>query len=180
MKKTGVLVLVLYFFSISLASEEIYKTVDEEGRISFSSSGGDEAERVDVKDANVVTLPKFSPPVEGVKTGPEKYKSLIFTAPEEAVTEIRGKELPYTLNVRVSSEPELQDKFGHRYQFYFDGEVAGKPSSTASIGFKDLHRGSYQVTVAIIDTDNNNKELIRSETIMVNVRQHSAPRPSPR
>lgn len=180
---TGLLV------SAGLVAEEIYKSVDENGRITFSSSGGDQAEKIEVKEPNVVVLPKVAKPEVSGEDGVAgdqglakalPYTKLVITKPEEAVTEVRGVELPYRLDVNVMSEPALQSSLGHRYQFYFDGKPVGKPSTRNSIAFADLYRGSYQVSVAIVDTKSKNRELIRSESAQINIRQSTAPQKSPR
>lgn len=171
-----------FIFTSLVIAEEVYKTVDENGRVTFSSKGSQDAKKIDVRGANKVTLPKL----EAVEGGSEtqlkakKYQSLAFTNPSETQTDLYGKELPYRLNATVSLKPNLQSNLGHRYQFYFDGKKVGKLSTNGYIGFGDLYRGSHTMAVAVVDTLNRNKVLIRSETMTVNIHQNSAPRKAPR
>ena len=162
-----------------LVAEEVYKTVDEEGRVSFSSSGAAGAEKVQVKDANSISLPKKTAEQKRleakrrVEAETIPYTALVFLNPEEKITYIKGVELPYRIDVRVNLTPSLQVKRQHRFQYYFDGEPVGKPSSHAFITLADIHRGSYSLSVTVIDTLNDNEELIRSEAVELNVDQHS-------
>lgn len=136
----------------------VYKTVNKDGTVSFSSSPQNSAaKKVEVKQANSISLPKAQEKDADKgekakkKLGPEvHYTSLTITSPTDK-TVIRNKPMPTSLDVNVEANPKLDTEHGHQFQYQLNGATYGSETEATSITLTDLNRGSYSITVNIVN-----------------------------
>lgn len=143
----------------SLASAEIYKTVDKDGRITFSDTPPPHtnAEPIELKSLN--TTP---PPVEMSTQFPSAQPDydnhtyqIQLTAPINGAT-LMPNERSIVISANVT--PNLQD--GDMVAFKLDGQVMAKTNETVYT-LVEPPRGEHSVSVAIIDGDGN--EIAQSD-----------------
>lgn len=151
------------------STAEIYKTVDDDGKVIFSDSPkGKSAKPVDLPPVNTqpatrITI-KLSPPKDDEKEEESESGdySITMTAPGNETTVTMGQ---LTLASQVSLTPALQDD--HRIQFYLDGDKRGVASKASSYVYKDLFRGTHTIHAAVVDK--KGKVLTQSKAITIYV-----------
>lgn len=173
--------LLLTGFMLALAASSvtagaIYKSVDEEGNVTFSDEPSPGAEQIKKKE--VPTVPSRAPKVDfssGNDTDKEKeaagvYRAIAIVSPQHdtAVRENSGK-----LSVSVAIEPALAET--HEVVLYMDGQPAARSPSPV-FQFSNIDRGTHTLTAAVVNSDGD--ELIRSETISFTLLRHSTQHPN--
>jgi len=164
-----ILTAILALLSYQSPLADIYKTVDEDGKVIFTDTPKDKkAEPVDLPEVNTqpaipITI-KLSPPKDEKKKEERKpgdYK-ITMTAPANETTVTMGQ---MTLASKVTITPELED--GHKIQFYLDSTKQGKASTATNYTYKDLYRGTHSIHAAIVDK--KGKVLKQSEAVTIYV-----------
>ncbi len=183
LKATQALILLLCLFSLANANEEVYKSVDEQGNVTFTDQAEEGAEAVEVKPTNTVTLPEVPPLIEDPLDTQEEtaeteekvsrtgyYKKLEILYPEQDLS-IRDIELPTSLDIRVALQPELLADEGHGFRYYINGAMNAELTTLSVMRVEDLYRGAYMIKVIVVDEDN--QQLIESETVEFAIHQNS-------
>ena len=153
-------------------SAEMYRWVDEKGKVHFSDKPqGNNAESYQPK-TELLTVPAgqgggLQPINRPAPTGPAKYKSLRVTAP--ANDHVFTPDKTASIAVSVSVQPGLNSSQGHLLSLYVDGELYAK-GSQFSFNLTGLHRGTH--TVQAVITDAKGKRLKSSETVNFHVQKH--------
>ena len=140
------------------ATAQVYKSVDADGKVTFTDQPDAQAEAVDIKTPN--TLPavtnKTAPPTEReIVTG---YTSVAISSPADNSIIANGL-LPFT--VTAATQPAL--KKTHKLQLKIDGEVHS--TSTGSFAIDGMYRGEHHFQVEILDK--NNQPIKQSAPIKV-------------
>ena len=166
----------------SFAGTKIYRTVDENGTVTFTDKppAGEQVEAapLDVKPANVYAPASRSRDAAGrdlwIVDGAEgsensddageqvfTYQSLEITSPsaDEAVRSNNGN-----LSVTVAIRPHLDG--AHRLQLSLDGATAATSSGT-SFALKNVSRGTHVASVSVVD--DNGAVLITSGSVEFHV-----------
>lgn len=137
-------------------AEEIYKTVDENGKVIYTDTPTKEGEKVEMQELNTVPPPEYRPrpsssSSEGGSSmdGPPNYQ-LYFSSPADG-TKVGPEQT--SLNVQVQVEPGLQS--GHLLQFFVNGQPQGTAQSSTSFVATNLMRGQKTIGVAIVDQQGN-------------------------
>lgn len=143
-----------------MSTAQVYKSVDADGKVTFTDQPSAKAEAVDVSTPNTVpavTAPNKPAAVENQETG-SGYTSVSITGPADNSIIANGL-LPST--VTANTRPALQE--GHKLQLNIDG----KPHSTSAGSFTidSMRRGEHQFQVVIIDEDK--QVLKRSASVKV-------------
>jgi hypothetical protein len=82
-----------------------------------------------------------------------------------------------TVNASIAVEPALQE--GHQVQVFLNGSVyVGWPSTQLGYTMQNLYRGSYTLSVRILDF--NGRPLCQGSTVNFHVRQPSLLSPARR
>lgn len=166
----GILVAVSIPFT---AGAEIYKSVNEEGNVTFSDKPTPGAEEIEKKD--VPTVPSRMPQADiggsNDETGEEekeagnRYDSIAIVSPENdtAIRENSGQ-----VSVSVSVQPALAET--HQIALYMDGTEAAR-SRTPTFQFSNVDRGTHTLAAAVVGSDGN--EIVRSDSISFTLLRHS-------
>ena len=154
---------------VSLAGNaQIYKTVDEEGNVSYSDmpTAGGASEEVEVQHINTTPPPPTAAPRRQQQTAEEEPATVtyqpVITAPANETTIPMG---PGNFSVSAQVEPPLEA--GAALQLYVDGNPEGVPQESASWSLTNVFRGAHDLEVAVVDM--NGEELARSSAVRVYV-----------
>lgn len=171
-----------------LASADVYMKKDADGSISYSDQPQPDADKVILQPVNTLGTEADKPAVPEPQNPeqinpeapqPEKeadkyavqeerkpYKSVAISSPQDQET----LQNPVTIEVKGSSEPQLQKKFNDKYALYINGTQFGEASETASFSIprEAVPRGTYTLQIAILD--DKNQALITSSMITVYVK----------
>lgn len=169
----------LFFLLASLiaagiAAADAYRWVDEDGVVHYSDRPRDGAERVDLQDANTVSVRPYARSGNQTAAVDEdsdddaeasaRYESLEITSPaaEETLWNIEG-----VLNVSLSLTPAL--KPGHRVRVYFDGEP--RMVNGTSFQLDEVWRGVHNIQVEVLNEAG--EMMIRSQPNRFYVQQNT-------
>ncbi|MEX0899219.1 MAG: DUF4124 domain-containing protein [Gammaproteobacteria bacterium] len=165
-------------------AQDVYRWVDENGVVHYSDSPREGAEKVEVREPETYSAQSALPATptardSSVKVPPDAvdaYQSVrIATPAHDSVAWNTAGEIA----VSVAVSPPLNASAGHKVLVYLDGApVAGTPVASTSIGLTGIHRGTYQLSAAIVD--GGGRQILRSETITFHVRQTSIQNPQRR
>lgn len=146
---------------------QIYKTVDEDGNVSYSDlpAAGGASEKVEVQHINTTPPPPTVTPQRQSQAEEEPaavgYQPVI-TAPANETTIPMG---PGNFSVSAQVEPPLES--GAALQLYVDGNPEGVPQDSANWSLTNVFRGAHDLEVAVVDM--NGEELARSPAVRVYV-----------
>lgn len=155
----------------------IYKSVDEEGHVTFSDTQTPGAEEIEKKD--IPTVPTRVPQADfsgdsnetdDEKEATSRYDSIAIVSPENdtAIRENSGQ-----VSVSVSVQPALAE--AHQIVLYMDGTEAAR-SRSPIFQFSNVDRGTHTLTAAVVGSDGN--EIIRSDSISFTLHRHSVQNPN--
>lgn len=153
------------------ASAEMYRWVDEKGKVHFSD-----------RPPTGETKPYEPPPILTVPAGPAgdfssddktdkkptKYKSISIITPADDT--VFTPDRTASIITAINLQPGLQAEFGHQVGLYLDGELYSK-GSQFSFTLKDLPRGTHTLSAAVLSKKGN--PIIKSDSISFHVQKHS-------
>lgn len=150
---------ILVFLSVialttpSMAAD-VYKTVDEDGNVTFTDSPPKDkpAEKIKLKETNT------QPPVEfrsrrgsDGREGPEEetgpYNPRIVSPPNEYQMGPREA----SLSITVETDRPLDD--GHSFQLFVNGAAHAEPTQSSSLTLTNVRRGRKDITVSVVDAE---------------------------
>ncbi|MYM64121.1 DUF4124 domain-containing protein [Pseudomaricurvus sp. HS19] len=140
--------------STSGTHAEIYKSVDKDGKITFSDKpvGAEKVEELDLPPINSQSPAEAAPPIN---TSPEDDGTAVEYS-LSIVSPASGSQIPMgqsRVSVSVSVSPGLHAD--HQLQAMLNGAPFGEPASGTLLVLEYLHRGENQLSVAVIDTEGN-------------------------
>lgn len=151
-----------------LYAETVYKSIDINGNVIFSDKPSANAEKIEIKEAQSInmpriTLPDYEPPEKNEKQ--VHYTSLLITRPEHdsTINDDTG-----TINVDLVIDPALRDT--DLFALYLDDQrvsTGASPSFTLS----NVDRGTHNLKVVVIDKAD--KVLKESDAVVVHLRRTS-------
>lgn len=147
-----------------IASEEVYRSVDKDGRPVFSDKPTTGSTPVDVRPPNTMQElapagPRATVPTAGETPPPPVYSTLRIASPENGgtVTNPAGN-----IVAGIELSPALQP--GHRLQGLLDGQVSGMASDGGWL-FPGTTRGPHTIEVQVLD--GAGRALISSGTVNI-------------
>ncbi|WP_461517384.1 DUF4124 domain-containing protein [Porticoccus sp.] len=164
------------FFSLLLlcmaalpASAEVYKTVDDQGNVTYTDnppSDGKTVEPVDLPAIN--TQPGLQPPASARKKPAENsgYADVSILAPAQDATIPPGQ---LNVVVQIFLEPAL--KAGHRVQLLHNGQAYGEPAYATSFSIDSLIRGEHTLKAQVVDE--NGAVIAQSGSVTIHVKRTS-------
>ncbi len=166
--KANFTILLGLFLTTLISAETVYKTVDKEGNILFSDLKTENAEVIEIQDAQALDIPKvrtfkLSPPEEKHKT--LEYTKLEIVSPQNDVT-IHSNEGNVNIDTNIEPEINTQDTL----VLYLDGEQVEEGKNTRFL-LTNVDRGTHTVDVSIKNKDG--MELKRSGRITFHLRRTS-------
>lgn len=151
-------------FSMPLDAAEVYKVVDEQGRVTFTDSPpqGSKAEKVEILESNRLppAPPRPAQPENQRQSAVPDYRLAITYPPNDfhVTPGIRD------LDVEISVQPAL--RAGHRLELTDNGQVV--PGRTLQ---NIVVRGTHVLLARIVDRDSN--VVAESEPIQIHVHRPS-------
>ncbi len=154
MNKTAILTLTLVLTTavVIAGAQEVYRTVDEDGNVTFSDvAPKDDSEPLDLQQPNTYIAPELPVLTEDelpLEDEEAAYESLSITTPanDEAVRNNTGN-----VTLAAAVEPALASN--HQIQFTLDGTVVGT-GPFLSLALTNIDRGTHIVQAHILDSDN--------------------------
>lgn len=141
--------LICLFISVSITAETVYKKTNPDGSVTFTDQPSKETEEVKIRKPTTFAptqLPSLSLPTK--KLSPSYHYEINISQPANDST-IVGQ---HNVTVIVVTQPALQLGFGHKVHFQLDGESIISPSASAE--FKNVSRGTHNLSVHIVDQNN--------------------------
>ena len=159
---------------ISVYAAQIYRSVDEKGNLSFSDKESPLAEKVELENITIVSMPRRvlgssnSTRLDGERlVGKTFYKSFSILTPSDGETIRNVQEIV----VRVALEPEIVRDIGHKVVLYLDSEPHSFPPADTSMTLTGLERGKHTLEAVVFDIDET--ELIRAMPVVFYLHRHS-------
>lgn len=147
------------------ADTPVYKSVGEDGEVTYTDEPTGAAERVDLPPVPSVPPSEFEqavPPEPAVtdENQPMGYRQIEVIAPMPGETLHSN---PGNIRIVAGVDPALNIAAGDRLQFYLDGEPVGPPGVNEEILIPQVDRGTHTAAVAVIDAAGN--ALQRSDAV---------------
>lgn len=155
---------------------EIYKTVDKDGRVTYSDvpPPNTNAKPVELKSINTAPPPVAMPSDEHSPSGPRNTApqayQLKITAPVNGTTL-----LPNERSVVISTSLNTNLQNGDQFAYKLDGNILITTTET-SYNFVEPPRGEHKITVEVIDQEGTS--LAQSEAITLVVMRPLVKRPT--
>lgn len=155
----------------------IYKSVDEDGNVTYSDEPMPGAKKIEKKE--IPTVPSTVPDVDfstsGQRSGDEAgsagvYDSIAIVSPENdtAVRENAGN-----LSVSIAIQPAL--KQNHQVVLYMDGEEKARSRSPV-FQLSNIDRGTHTLTAVVLDSNGN--RLLSSDMVTFTLLRQSRLQPN--
>ena len=137
-------------FSVDALAQEVYRSSDEEGGVSFSDKPTPGAEPVKIEKGNFIPLEKVAvtPAKPDVPTGVAAYESVSITSPAD---QEKFHDNVGDINVSVSLTPALQSDAGHRLKLIFDGSPVSEPGSSTTFELRGVDRGEHSLQAVVVN-----------------------------
>ena len=169
-------------FLAKAIATEVYKTVDENGNVTFTDNPptGSDPSKVKIGPVNAQQATVLPPPEPAVSPEDETdegeaveevpYSSSLITQPLDNAAIPRGQ---LEVVVQIGLKPPLQT--GHQVKFFHNGRRMGPPTSNTRFVLTDLIRGEHKVKAQIFGADGKRKA--ETQTITFYVHRYTPPKP---
>lgn len=155
---------ILCLTSISLVSQEIYKTTNENGKVIFSDIPLGNSEKISAELTNIQKPTETTKAAKPIKRAKVKGYQAKLSSPTEGQFFSPSQR---SLAIQISLSQPLQND--HRIEFLVDGKRVGSPSSALStnvpMGIK--MRGRHQVSARVVELHGNIVSSASPVTIQV-------------
>jgi len=155
----------------SLALAEIYKSIDENGKVIYTDNprGNQKIEKVDLpavnsQPATPILQKKSAPEAKATKT------SLVIVSPANNAQIPTGQ---FEIPVRITVQPKLAK--GQRIQLMLNDKAFGQPTTQMNTVLRNVFRGEHQLSAALLD--NKGRVLTKSSAITLYVQRQTVNRP---
>jgi len=167
MKKQLYLFLLLVFVLTPL-SAKVYKWVDEEGVVQYSSRPHEGAETVKVPKTTASTPESTEEGAseEGTETTDGTYETFSIASPENGET-IRSNGGNVTISFFI--EPLLQE--GHKFILYLDGQKLEGEHTSARLGISQMKRGTHTIKADLLDAEGN--KIASTSSVVFHLRKEA-------
>lgn len=166
-----ILVMTLISTGFPLAHGEIYKIVDDSGKVTFTdippNGSGASDKKVQLGEPNTqlpIAIPEKTLQSTGYEIPVVKYQFVKIIQPSNNTTIPPGQ---LEVVIQASSQPSLQT--GHLLRVLYDGQPVAPPAETTSVTIRDLYRGAHQVKAQIVD--DKHRVLIESNAVTIHVKR---------
>jgi hypothetical protein len=161
-RRALVFALTLVHAALAGAAQEIYRTVDAQGRVTYSDRPTDGAESVKVGPANTMSqpAPTVAPPrPESAEGAPRPYNLIAITEPADGAT-VTDQLGDFT--VRYRTEPVRQAD--HAVRLVLDGQPAGT-NVADGVRVSGAARGEHRLMIQVLDR--NGRLLGQSASVRI-------------
>ncbi|MES2673933.1 MAG: DUF4124 domain-containing protein [Pseudomonadota bacterium] len=155
-----------------LASAEVYKTIDNQGRVVYTDRPPAKAKAVELPNINTLPQDKFIPnvgPAFNAVVDADTYQVDVITPASGYVLQVNER----NLNVSVNLDKALQP--GHVLAYFWDGYILQKTAAMA-ITIVEPTRGEHKLHVDVMSK--YGKHLGQSDAVSVVVSGPNVPKES--
>ncbi len=146
-------IFILFFSVLPLSAlAAVYKTVDEDGNVTFTDSKLSNENAEEIKLKPITQIPPASvknnysnSQSKGNKTDGNRYNKIKIIEPANNAT-IRGNG---NVVVRISLSPELS--YSHRVRVLMNGQPVDKPERSLNVHIPNIERGTHRIKAEVID-----------------------------
>ena len=167
MKRFLYLILLLMPFSLQA---ELYKSVDEEGNVTFSDKETPNSEIIPMRMPTSIPMPKPEPKVEATEKAPTETSYTKFQI-VQPVNNATVRDNSGNVSVSLALTPPLDLASGHKISVSVDGKVVSKGSTSLTTRIPNINRGKH--TIKAVVKDKNNKTVISSNTVQFHMKRRS-------
>lgn len=141
-----ILSLIFAFIAVSVTAETVYKKTNPDGSVTFTDIPSTNSEEVKIRKPTTyspVRLPNLNLPSKKLK--PSFNYELRITKP------VYDSSIINKTDVSVSAviQPALRTSDGHQVRFQLSDQSI--TSHSASVTFKNISRGTYNISVSVVD-----------------------------
>ena len=150
----------------------VYRHVDEQGNVSYSTEPREGAEEVVIRESNVSQAREPLPPMQEQADEPDPgppYSRFVIASPAE--DETIWNTGTRDLTVRIELDPPLRS----HHSIHVEAAEREARGSRTRFELEDINRGTHQVTARILDSAGNVVQT--AEGHQFHVRQHSVATP---
>jgi hypothetical protein len=162
-------------------SADIYKQVQPDGTVSYSSDPSPNAEKIEPPPLQVI--PEAEPLTDTL--GEDQTPTDLASYTQISIVEPANDQVIYSneriVSVDIEIEPVLQTQLGHSLVILLDGIPVEAPTNEPRVTLNEVDRGTHTLTAEIRDADGH--ELIQSAPVTFHLMQHSSlnpPRAAPK
>ena len=167
----------LLIFVASAAYADIYRSVDNQGNVTFTDEPDTKAELIELEELptyEALPIPVIAPlddasasdETDEMVKKPKYNVSIVSPEQNQSIWEGGG-----SFTASVSIQPELNEKRADLVQFKLDGKAVGKPQAGLSYTFSGIERGSHILAVSVVDK--NGKVLKTSKSVLFHMHRNS-------
>ena len=152
----------------------IYRSVDENGKVTFSDVEDEKSEEIVIDLAPTPVVPPASPQIiiEDIPSEKEKQPTAInYQLSIISPAQNENFQNPESIRVEARVSPALNAVGGDLLQFELDGKPWGDPQALISTQLSNIERGSHILTVSVRDKAGN--ILKKSKSTLFHVHKHS-------
>ena len=169
--------LVLFLLPLAVQADDIYRSVDRDGNVTFTDEPDTKAELIELEElptyeaAPLPILPienTVQPEEEVVEDVKKPKYKISITSPEQNQSIWAGGGI---LTATVSVQPELNSQRADKLQFKLYGKKVGEAQTDLSYTFENLDRGSHILAVSVVDK--KGKVLKTSKSVLFHVHRKS-------
>lgn len=143
-----ILTLICILVSVSITAETVYKKTNPDGSVEFTDTPSTESEEVKIRKPTTyspTSLPALNLPTK--KLSPSFNYSLTINQPANDETIVNQADV----QVSISVQPALLSGQGHQIRYSLAGESIVSRNSSET--FKNVSRGTHNLTVSVIDAN---------------------------
>lgn len=144
--KNSLLLLFCFFISVSVVAETVYKKTNPDGSITFTDTPSTDSEEIKVRKPTTykpLNLPAPRLPTKKLSPSFDYTVTINNPSADAVITD------NIDVVVSVSVEPALKTGYGHQIVYQMGGN--SKKSQALTATFKNVSRGSHNLSVSIID-----------------------------
>ena len=141
-----ILSLIFAFIAVSVTAETVYKKTNPDGSVTFTDLPSMNSEEVKIRKPTTyspVGLPNLNLPTKKLK--PSFNYELTISQP------INDSTITNQTDISVSAviQPALKTGYGHQVRFQLSDQSI--TSHSASVTFKNISRGTHNISVSVVD-----------------------------
>ena len=168
------LILLLVPFSLQA---ELYKSVDEEGNVTFSDKETPNSEEIPMRMPTAIPMPKPEPKVEATEKTPTETSYTEFQI-IQPVNDATVRDNTGNVSVSLTLTPPLDLAAGHKISVSVDGKPVSKGGTSLSVQLPNIDRGRHTIKASVLNKKGKTIKTSNSITIHLK-RQGLTPTPTP-
>lgn len=158
--------------AIGVSAQQIYRTVDENGKVVFTDAPPAKAsstEAVDIRHINTTPGLKTEQRNKAASSAPQAPSKAALVEQEVRITQPKQEETipngPGNFSVAVKVKPKLRSN--QSLQLFIDGVPYNQPQRAATWSLTNIFRGQHELTVGIVESDGEANVMSPPVTVYV-------------